>query len=106
MSFFGSRVNWIDHDHISPSSVYTYTDYTNSTKGWYYARVNFETFSQAAIAIAQAFSVNRDEWLYASWDGMRVRGGYTVMYFMATVVMAYVLQYLFIALWIYKWQGA
>jgi hypothetical protein len=88
MSFFGSRMGWID---------YSTSDY--ETRG------NFETFSHAAYAIAQAFSVNRDQWLYMSWSGMRVRGGYTVMYFMATVGVAFIFRFFFIAVMTYAWQA-
>lgn len=88
MSFFGSRMGWID---------YSTSDYV--TRG------NFETFSHAAYAIAQAFSVNRDQWLYLSWSGMRVRGSYTVMYFMATVGVAFIFRFFFIAVMTYAWQA-
>lgn len=88
MSFFGSRIGWID---------YAASDY--------YTRGNFETFSHAAYAIAQAFSVNRDQWLYLSWSGMRVRGGYTVMYFLATVGVAFIFRFFFIAVMTYAWQA-
>lgn len=88
MSFFGSRMGWIDYDQ---------SDYT--TRG------SFETFSYAVYAVAQAFSVNRDQWLYLSWSGMRVRGGYTIMYFIATVVTAAVFHYFFIAVMTWAWQS-
>ncbi|CAC9536293.1 putative calcium channel protein [Leishmania infantum JPCM5] len=88
MSFFGSRIGWID---------YNTSDYT--TRG------AFETFSHAAYAVAQAFSVNRDQWLYLSWSGMRVRGGYTVMYFIATVCVAFIFRFFFIAVMTYAWQA-
>ncbi|GET92138.1 calcium channel protein, putative [Leishmania tarentolae] len=87
MSFFGSRIGWID---------YKASEYT--TRG------TFETFSHAAYAVAQAFSVNRDQWLYLSWSGMRVRGGYTIMYFIATVGVAFIFRFFFIAVMTYAWQ--
>ncbi|KPI83192.1 putative calcium channel protein [Leptomonas seymouri] len=88
MSFFGSRMGWID-----------------DSKGGNETRGNFETFSHAAYAIAQAFSVNRDQWLYLSWSGMRVRGGYTIMYFLATVGIAFIFRFFLIAVMTYAWQA-
>ncbi|KAG5467728.1 hypothetical protein LSCM4_00807 [Leishmania orientalis] len=88
MSFFGSRTDKID---------YSASDYT--TRG------TFATFSHATYAVAQAFSVNREEWLFLSWSGMRVRGGYTVMYFIATVGVAFIFRFFFIAVMTYAWQA-
>lgn len=88
MSFFGSRMGWID---------YSTSEYTTSG--------SFETFSHASYAIAQAFSVNRDQWLYLSWSGMRVRGGYTIMYFIATAGIALIFRYFLIAVMTYAWQS-
>eukprot|EP00796_Vickermania_ingenoplastis_P011967 gene11967-8240_t len=85
MSFFGSRFA-----DLLPA------DYT--TRG------SFDNFSYAMYAIAQAFSVNRDEWLYLSWSGMRARGGYTIMYFIATVAVAFIFRFLFIAICTSAWQ--
>ncbi|KAG5468132.1 hypothetical protein LSCM1_02105 [Leishmania martiniquensis] len=88
MSFFGSRIDSID---------YSTSDYT--TRG------TFATFSHAAHAVAQAFSVNREQWLFLSWSGMRVRGGYTVLYFIATVGVAFIFRFFFIAVMTYAWQA-
>nr|CAJ2471590.1 unnamed protein product [Leishmania braziliensis] len=88
MSLFGSRLGRID---------YNTSDYTT--------RATFLTFSHAAYAVAQAFSVNRDEWLFLSWSGARVRGGYTVLYFIATVVVAFIFRFFFIAVMTYAWQA-
>lgn len=87
MSFFGTRVNWIN---------YAGDDY--GTRG------SFTSFSYAAYAVAQAFSVNRDQWQYLSWNGMRMRGGYTIMYFICTVFVAFVFRYFMIAVFAHAWQ--
>ncbi|RNF24650.1 putative calcium channel protein [Trypanosoma conorhini] len=65
---------------------------------------SFDIFSDAAFAVSQAFSYDRDEWLYLSWDGMRARGGYTIMYFLAVVGVAFIFRYLFIAVFAWAWQ--
>ncbi|KAG5493813.1 hypothetical protein JKF63_01645 [Porcisia hertigi] len=88
MSLFGSRMSTID---------YSTSDYVTSGR--------FDTFSHAAYAVAQAFSVNREQWLYLSWSGMRARGGYTVMYFIATVLVAFIFRFFFIAVMTYAWQA-
>lgn len=87
MSFFGSRF----------SELSATTDY--------YTRITFDSFSFAVYAIAQAFSVNRDQWLYLSWSGMRARGGYTIMYFIATVLVAWIFRFLFVAICVAAWQA-
>ncbi|ORC93271.1 putative calcium channel protein [Trypanosoma theileri] len=87
MSFFGGRIDKLDR---------TNDDY--STRG------NFDTFSQATFAVSQGFSYVRDEWLYMSWDGMRARGGYTIMYFLAVVGVAFIFRYLFISVFTWAWQ--
>lgn len=86
MSFFGSRFA-----ELAPTAEY-------STRG------NFDIFSYAMYAIAQVFSVNRDQWLYLSWSGMRARGGYTIMYFMAATMVAFIFRFFFIAICTYAWQ--
>ncbi|PBJ72532.1 calcium channel protein [Trypanosoma cruzi cruzi] len=87
MSFFGGRFGRL------------------TTQNDDYATIGFfDTFSHATFAVAQAFSYVRDEWLYLSWDGMRVRGGYTIIYFLAVVFVAFIFRYLFIAVFAWAWQ--
>ncbi|CCW67620.1 unnamed protein product [Phytomonas sp. Hart1] len=88
MSFFGSRTNWIDIQN-----------------GDYYTRSNFETFSHAVYAVSQTFSLNRDQWLYLSWNGMRVRGGYTILYFIVAIFTAFVFRLFFIAIFLWAWKA-
>ncbi|KEG15652.1 putative calcium channel protein [Trypanosoma grayi] len=86
MSFFGSRTG-----HLTRNDDY-------STLG------DFDTFSHATFAVAQAFSYTREEWLYMSWDGMRARGGYTILYFIAVVGVAIIFRYFFISVFTWAWQ--
>ncbi|KAH8607952.1 putative Ion transport protein Voltage dependent L type calcium channel IQ associated [Trypanosoma vivax] len=65
---------------------------------------NFDTFADAAYAVSQAFSYTREEWLYASWDGVRSRGTHTTVYFVAVVSVAFILRYFFIAVFAWAWQ--
>lgn len=64
---------------------------------------SFQNFSYAVYAVMQAFSVNRDQWLYLSWSGMRAHGGATILYFICTVFTAVMFRFLFIAICTVSW---
>ncbi|ESL05805.1 calcium channel protein [Trypanosoma rangeli SC58] len=87
MAFFGGRIRQFD----------TYN-------GSYNRGGPFDIFSNAAFTVSQAFSYDRQEWLYMSWNGMRGRGGYTIMYFIVVVGVAFIFRYLFIAVFAWAWQ--
>lgn len=90
MNLFGGRVvvgNALQSEEIMLD------DMAYSTRG------NFNTFSDAAYAVSQAFSRTRDDWLMITWSGMKVKGDYTVIYFVLAVMLAlYVFQTMFVAI--------
>lgn len=67
-------------------------------------RGSFNNFSFAMYAIAQAFSNNRDHWLYLSWEGMRARSEVAIMYFMPVVGVALMFRFFFIAICTAAWN--
>lgn len=65
---------------------------------------SFSNFPYAVYAVMQAFSIDRDQWLYLSWSGMRAHGGYTILYFILTVFTAVIFRFLFIAIFTVTWM--
>lgn len=78
--------------------------FADLTEADYSTQGSFSNFPYAVYAVMQAFSINRDQWLYLSWSGMRAHGGYTILYFILTVFTAIIFRFLFIGICTVTWM--